>query len=115
SRLTYGPRRVNSIQIKERIVIEHKRELLATMRNFLSTNSALIEEKIEKVTNDFLTQCSQLNQLIKEYQIRKQERVNKNLLKQLSLEIWTMKKNLKSTWKDWKRTSKQASLFLSSS
>jgi stearoyl-CoA desaturase (Delta-9 desaturase) len=116
SGLAYGLRRVNTIQIKERIVIEHKRELLATMRKFLSTNSTLIEEKIEKITNDLLAQYSQLNQLIKGYQIRKQEKlVDKTLLKNLSLEIRAMKKRLKSTWKDWKRISKQASLIFEAS
>ena len=59
------------------------------------------------MTNELLAQCSQLNQLIKEYQIRKQEKlVDKTLLNKLSLEIKTMKKHLKSTWKDWKRTYK---------
>lgn len=109
SRLAYGLRRVNAILIKERIVTEHKRELLDSMRKFLSTNSAILEEKIEKMTNELLAQYSQLNQLIKEYQIRKQEKlVDKTLLKSLSLEIKTMKKHLKSTWRDWKRTSKEA-------
>ncbi len=112
-RLATGLRRVNTIQIKERIVIEHKRELLATMRKFLSTNTTLIEEKIEKVTNELLAQYSQLNQLIKEYQTRKKEKsIDKTLLKSLSLEIRALKKHLKSTWKDWKKTSKEAS-FLS--
>ncbi len=111
-RLATGLRRVNTIQIKERIVIEHKKELLATMREFLSTNTTLIEEKIEKVTNELLTQYSQLNQLIKEYQIRKKEKsVDKTLLKSLSLEIRALKKRLKSTWKDWKKTSKEVSFI----
>ncbi len=111
-RLAYGLRRVNAIQIKERIVIEHKRELLDRMREFLSENSSLIEEKIEKMTNELLALCSQLNQRIKEYQQCKQEKLaDKTLLKKLSLEIKVMKKHLKSTWKDWKRASKKTSLF----
>ena len=68
------------------------------------------------MTDELLAQCAQLNQLIKEYQIRKQEKlVDKTLLKNLSLEIKTMKKHLKSTWKDWKRTSKKASLIFETS
>ena len=115
-RLAYGLRRVNMMQVKERIVIEHKRELLASMREFLSANSSLIEEKIEKMTNELLAQCSLLNQRIKEYQMRKQEKlVDKTLLKKLSLEIRAMKKHLKSTWKEWKRASKKGSLFFETS
>jgi stearoyl-CoA desaturase (delta-9 desaturase) len=111
ARLAHGLRRVNAILIKERIVTEHKKELLDSMRKFLSTNSAILEEKIEKVTNELLAQYSQLNQLIKEYQIRKQEKLaDKILLKNLRLEIRTMKKHLKSTWRNWKRTSKKALL-----
>lgn len=108
--LANGLRRVATIQIKERIVTEHKKEFLANTRQFLSTNSALIEEKIEKVTNDVIAQYAQLNQLIKEYQIRKNEKTSdKNLLKNLSLEISTLKKNLKANWKNWTKTTKKVS------
>jgi len=111
ARLAYGLRRVSPMQIKERIVTEYKKELLAGIRKVLSTNSSLIEEKIEKMTNELLAQYSQLNQLIKEYQIRKREKlVDKNLIKKLNLEIKIVKKRLKSNWKEWKRTSKKTPL-----
>ncbi len=107
SGLASGLRRVNVMQIKERIVIEHKREILETVREFLTTNSTLIEEKIEKMADELLAQCTQLHQLVKEYQTRKQEKTaDKDLLKNLSLEIRAVKKNLKAAWKNWKKTSK---------
>ncbi len=109
--LAHRLRQVNAIQLKERLVIEHKRELLAALHQSLLANSSIIKEKIEKMTNEILSQCSHLNQLIKEYQIYKQEKVvDKSLLKKLYLEIRTMKKQLKSTWKDWKKTSQKVSL-----
>lgn len=112
SGLAYGLRRVHAMQIKERIVIEHKKELLDTIRESFSMNSALIEKKIEQMTSHLLAQCSQLNQLIKEYQIRKREKlVDKNLLKQLNLEIKAMEKYFKFSWKNWKRASKKYFLF----
>lgn len=111
--LTHGLRRVAAMQIKERMVIEHKNELLSSMCEFLSTNRSLIEEKIEKVTNELLAQCSHLNQLIKEYKVHKQEKSkDKTFLKNFSLEIKTKKKHLKSNWKSWKRVSKKRSLFV---
>ncbi len=59
------------------------------------------------MTDELLAQCAQLHQLVKEYQARKQEKTaDKDLLKNLNLEIKTVKKNLKATWKDWKQTSK---------
>lgn len=70
------------------------------------------------MTDELLAQCTQLHQLVKEYQTRKLEKTaDKDLLKNLSLEIKSVKKNLKATWKDWKRTSKDvlASLPMESS
>ena len=107
-KLAHGLRRVSPERIQERMVIERKNELIEVVNNYISTNKAVFEEKIEKMTQDILNKFSDFYQLTQQYQAHKKEQQpNKDLLKGLNVQIKSVKKRLAQDWADWKKLSKE--------
>lgn len=100
-KLANGLRRMSNMRIQEAIVHEQKSDLLAVVKEYLSTNRAIAEEKIEKITTDLLTKFNSFLQLKEQYKSHK-SLGDKDALKQLGVEIKEMKKSLQSDWQDWK-------------
>ena len=101
-----GPQlaRVSHMRIQERIVIEKRDELIDVVKNYLSVNSAMLEEKIEKTTRDILSKFSDFYRLTQEYKTRKKEAApDKDLLKDLNLQIESLKKTMAEDWEAWNR------------
>jgi stearoyl-CoA desaturase (Delta-9 desaturase) len=106
-KLAYGLRKVSHIRIQERMVIERKNELIEMVKNYLSVNSALLEEKIEKTTKEILGKFSDFYRLTQEYNTYKKEgSSNPDLLKDLHLQIKSLKKTLAQDWAAWNKLSK---------
>ncbi|MGE5195923.1 MAG: acyl-CoA desaturase [Anaerolineae bacterium] len=105
--LAHNLRRVSHVRIKERIVIERKHELLLRLKNYWKSNKALLEEAVERMTADILIKFADFHRLVTEYKSHKsQPKPDKQMLKNLSLEIKSLKKGLKNDWRHWKKLSK---------
>ena len=96
---------MHHLRIKERIVIEQKRELTDRIKKYWFLQKNMIEEKIEKMTEDLLLKLKEIKSLINEYKTLKKEK-NKKSLKLLSLKIKNLKKSLNEDWKTWNKMSK---------
>jgi stearoyl-CoA desaturase (delta-9 desaturase) len=106
-KLAYGLRKVSHLRIHEKIVMEKRNELVETVKNYLNANSVLLEEKIEKVTSDILNRFSDFYRLTQEYKSHKKESTgNKDLLKELSTQIKTLKQTLAEDWEAWNQLSR---------
>ena len=102
--LAHSLRRVSHMRIQERIVIEKRDELIDVVKNYLSVNSAMLEEKIEKTTRDILSKFSDFYRLTQEYKTHKKEVTpDKDLLKDLNLQIESLKKTMAEDWDAWNR------------
>ncbi len=102
--LAHSLRRVSHIRIQERIVIEKRDELIDVVKNYLSVNSAILEEKIEKMTREILNKFSDFYKLTQEYKARKGESVpDKDMLRDLSLQIKSLKRTMAEDWEAWNR------------
>ena len=105
--LVSGLKKVSSIRIKERMVLESKNEIQNKItESWLTHKKKLLEDVVEKTTEDLMNKLADLRQLITEYQSYKKSKVSKDTLKKLQLKIKRMKKNLKSDWKSWQKFSK---------
>lgn len=105
-KLAYGLRRVSHIRIQERIVIERRDEMIEIVKNYISSNSALLEEKIEKTTRDILARFSDFYKLTQEYKSCKEKKhPNKDLLQELKLQIKSLKKSIAEDWESWNKLS----------
>ncbi|MBS0651335.1 MAG: fatty acid desaturase [Verrucomicrobia bacterium] len=106
-KLAYGLRKVSHIRIQERIVIERRNEMIEVVKNYLSVNSAILEEKIESTTRDILARFSDFYRLTQEYKSYKEKgQPNKDLLEELKLQIESLKKGIAEDWEAWNKLSK---------
>jgi len=106
-KLAYGLRKVSHIRIQERIVIERRNEMIEVVKNYLSVNSAILEEKIESTTRDILARFSDFYRLTQEYKsCKEKEQPNKDLLEELKLQIESLKKGIAEDWEAWNKLSK---------
>ncbi len=104
--LAHSLRKVSNVRIHERMVIERKNELVDMVKNYISDNSKLFEEKIDAITKDILSRFSDFYQLSQQYKtVKKEKLTDKDLLKDLSLQIQSAKKTLEDDWKAWKQLS----------
>lgn len=114
--LASGLRRVSQEQIRERMVIERKNELILLVKNYLSQNSALLEEKIEKKSLELLEKWSDFSKVTREYRLGKKEGTsNRDRLRELQLRIKTLRKAVDQEWNSWKKFSKQVQEMASTS
>ncbi|MBI2742417.1 MAG: fatty acid desaturase [Chlamydiales bacterium] len=111
-KLAHNLRRISGIRIQEAIISEQKSDLIEQVKQYLSTNRAIAEEKIEKLTADLLAKFASFTQLKEQYKEYKKERTkDKDSLKQLNREIKTLKKTLQADWQDWKRFCRDISTY----
>lgn len=101
-KLASGLRRVDSFQIKERMVIESKNEI---KESWYGHRKALFE-KVEQATDVLIRRISDVRKLTAEYKSYKKRHANKEKLRQLYLNMKAMKKSLKTDLKSWKKFSK---------
>lgn len=106
-KLATGLRRVNTYQIKERMVIESKNEI---KQSWLGRKKALFE-KIEKFSQSLLDEISTVRRLTTEYKLSKKRRESKEQIRSLSLKIKMLRKSLKNDLKSWRRLSKKILRF----
>ncbi len=107
-KLAHGLRRVSHERIREKMILERKNELMEKVKQYLSANSAAWEAKIEKITQDLLSKCSDFGQLNQQYQLYKKNKpANRDLIQELSEKIKGMRKSLKEDWQAWRRLSKE--------
>lgn len=115
-KLAYGLRRVSQEQIRERMVIERKNELISLVKGYVSQNSAILEEKIEKKSQELLKKWDDFCKLTREYRMQKKEGTsNRDVLRDLQLKIKSLKKGLKQDGHAWRKFSKQVQMLASGS
>ncbi len=105
-KLAHGLRKVSRVRIQECLIAEQKQALIEKAKDYLSVNLVHFEEKIEEITKELLGKFASFSELLQKYKTYKAERQPRDILKQLSLEIKSMKKTLKADWKSWQQLSR---------
>lgn len=106
-KLATGLRRVNSFQIKERMVIERKNEI---KQSWFGQKQRLFD-RLEGFSQTLIDKIATMRQLTNEYNLFKQSREDKSQLKSLYLKIKSLRKSLRSDLKSWKKLSKKILRF----
>jgi stearoyl-CoA desaturase (Delta-9 desaturase) len=105
--LTHNLKRINRYHIKERIVKEHKNELLEMIGQSLDTRKDELIAYVSKISEDILAKLAHARQLVEKYvAIKRAPTTNKDILKELKAEIKVVKKGIREDWKACKEFSK---------
>ncbi len=97
--LTTSLKRVNKYHVRERIVADHKQELLEVLKGSLIARKEELYETVSKVSEDLTTKIGRLRQL-REGKASSPAPADKKLQRQ---EMKTLKKGLKEDWKQFKQ------------
>ncbi len=106
-KLAHSLRRVNLVRIQECILAEQKEELIEKAKDYLSVSRVHFEEKIDEIVKDLLGKFASFSELLQQYKSYKAERKPREMLKQLNMEIKSMKKTVKADWKSWQQLTKE--------
>jgi stearoyl-CoA desaturase (delta-9 desaturase) len=97
---------VSNNRIAEAMIKEHKRALIEKIKETYTEKREDLENKVSLITDDLISKVSQLNTLLQEYKKFKKLDVQKEKVRELLLEITSLKRSLKQEWKEWKQFSK---------
>jgi stearoyl-CoA desaturase (Delta-9 desaturase) len=106
--LAHGLKTVSPSRIKERIVIERKNELLEKIQTSFTQQKEQLEEAVSRVTDELLAKIAKSNYLKEQYLgFKKTKEGSKEVLQQLSFEMKSLRKTLRSDLKKWRILSKK--------
>jgi stearoyl-CoA desaturase (Delta-9 desaturase) len=112
--LAYELKKVNHYRIEEKLLLDRKRLLLEKMHLLLSDQREEWEKKLSVLLENVQIKLRQINELKERYfELKKSKTVKKDYLRNLNIQIKTLKKSLKEEYKYWMLFSQQI-LILSS-
>lgn len=104
--LAHGLKRMDSVTIEKRIVIESKEILLDKIKNTCNVKKEELEQSVHEMADQIVAKIAQFNKLKEEYLQKKHERTCRDLVKQLRHEIRALKRSLRNDWRQWVNLSK---------
>lgn len=98
--LAYDLKKVNNYRIARQLVLEHKEQLIANIKDSFYSHKENWEAKISEISNKLVTKLTEIQTLLEKRKTI--PRKDKQILAQVRSEIASMKKSLKNDWKEWK-------------
>ena len=92
---------IDSYKVQKRIIKEDKSILLEWVSQISYIKVDVLEAKIHETADNIVKKIAEMNALIDEYRTYKKQKVQKDTLQALRVEIKQMKKNLYQDWKNW--------------
>ena len=99
--LAHGLKRMDSVTIEKRIVIESKEILLDKIKRTCNTKKEELEQAVHQMADQIVAKIAEFNQLKEEYLRKKRERTARDLVKKLRSEIKLLKRSLRNDWRLW--------------
>src|SRR5207249_2997710 len=94
----------------EHWVMDRKNELLELLKNSLNARKDELQQTVLKVSSDIVEKLAQIRKLIESYSSHKEAAAptsHKQIKKEKTTEIKTLKRSLKEDWKLFRQLSKQ--------
>ena len=104
--LAHSLKRMDSVTIEKRIVIETKVVLLEQIKKTCSEKKAELEKAVHEMADQIVAKIAQFNKLKQEYLNYKQKQMGRDIIKQLRYEIKHLKRSLRQDWRQWVDLSK---------
>ncbi|MES2272718.1 MAG: fatty acid desaturase [Chlamydiota bacterium] len=101
--LAYDLKRVNNYRIARQMVIEHKNQLLETIKESFYSHKETLELKVTQISQNLTTKLTDIQTLIEKY--KSVPLKDKEILH----EIRSKKRDLKQEWKEWRQVVKTIS------
>ncbi|MBS0654855.1 MAG: acyl-CoA desaturase, partial [Verrucomicrobia bacterium] len=102
--LASGLKRVNQYHVKERLIADHKQELMELLQQSAVPQKEELCETVSKASEQVTAKISQVRDLSAKYaSTKKSGSVTKAELKQSHLELKTLQKSCKHDWKQFER------------
>ncbi len=100
-------RRTSPILVREKMVLEGKQELSEKLKNYWDENKQYLEASLEKTSTEILAKFARLQELASQYKKFKSEQFqDKDVVKNVQLELKALNKSIQTDWKNWKKLSK---------
>ena len=100
-RLASSLKVIDPFKVQKRIIKEDKGILLEWVSQISYIKVDVLEAKIHETADNIVKKIAEMNALIDEYRTYKKQKVQKDTLQALRVEIKQMKKNLYEDWKNW--------------
>lgn len=99
--LAHGLKKMDSVTIEKRMVIESKIVLLERITKTCSAKKEELEKTVHEMADQIVAKIAEFNKLKEEYLQKKQEASRYEIVKQLRVEIKNLKRSLRHDWHDW--------------
>ena len=109
--LAYNLKRVDSMTIQKRMVIESKSLMIEQIKKTCSDKTDELEKIIQEMSDSIVEKLGKLNQLKEEYMELINNQMPKDLIKELQQEVKTLKRSLRHDWHQWVLLSKNIRLL----
>ena len=97
-------KRVNKYSAQKRMLLESRKRLIENIKHH--KNYEWLEKKISSISASISDKITMINKMYNEYRASKKEKVSKDYLKQLKLEIKKLKKSVSKEHRTWNKLSK---------
>jgi stearoyl-CoA desaturase (Delta-9 desaturase) len=99
--LAWGLKRMNTLTIKKKLVMERKNLLLERIRDIWYVKKDELENKIQEISDRIVVEISEMHQLLEQYYAVKRKSKEAESLMELRQRIKTLKKAIRQDWKEW--------------
>ncbi len=97
-------KRTHPLQIKERMLLEGKKEIFDKLKDYWAENKASLEASVEKMSGEILAKFSRFQELTSQYKsCKKQQDPDAALLNQVTNDLLSLQKDIQEDWKNWKK------------
>lgn len=104
--LVTGLKKMDPITVKKKMVLERKDLLINQIKNVWYVQKDALETVIQDLSNNLVNEINQIYQLIDQYHALRKQCSEKETLKEIRLQIKSIKKSLKKDWNEWVRLSR---------
>lgn len=104
--LAWSLKRVDAITIQKKMVLERKSLLLSQLKSLWNDKKDDLEKKVHEISESLIKEIIKFKELKEKYELLCSKQYEKNVLKEIKLEINSLKENIRNQWKNWKQLSK---------
>ncbi len=105
--LAYDLKKVNDYRIAKQMVLDHKEQIVQSLKNSFFAHKENWEAKVNEMANSITTKLTEIQGLLEKY--KSIPRKDREILQSIRSQIHSMKKSLKNDWKEWKQIVKTIS------
>ena len=103
-KLASNLKRTSPFQIREKMILEGKKELSEKLKDYWVDNKAALEASVEKISAEILVKFSRFHELTSQYKdFKKQQLPDQVLVEKIKKDLVSLQKDIQEDWKNWKK------------